>query len=517
MTEGRNDFKTFLSSLAMIVLVCVFPFFVTNNYHNITISKFFFFNIASAFFLAVCVIARIMSSKNSLSSGIDKAIKNLSFTDCCMLMLLFVCIFSCLGCSDRSGAFSGEYGRRMGLVTMLGMGMAYFLMAKFYRIRNREFIIFGISVAVMCAFGCAQFMGNDPLGMLSTVASYQRKFFIAFIGNVDVYAGYLCIGVPFAMCMAVLSDKLIANIFWTVISGFGFIGFYTSNSDGAVLGFVASIAILFLISCKNARAFRNFWIVCAVFFFATAAFKGMYIKEYTYCRYVESLIFRPMHLDVYLPGLIISVVLAVLTSFLKPGRKLLKKFRIAAAIAMAIGGVGVLGAFIYFSFINTEADIGNLANYLRFNDRWGSWRGIAWKKMFEAYMDFPLAKKLIGSGEDTIELVLRTKFGTSVIEGADANYDSAHCEPFQYLITIGFWGFLSYISAVASSVYSCLKSDSIIKKALMMSVLGYFIQSTVSITQPISTPLMFVFIGLTQSASQSFTCDKTNDVIKEDT
>ena len=130
----------------------------------------------------------------------------------CMYLLGFVVIFSTISSDYVEAAITGKAGRYMGLIIWLAFIMAYVFISKFYYLRERELRMFAISFMVMCIFGAIQFVGYDPFYMFAGTGEGAKKTFIGFIGNINVYGGYLCFGVPLAAYLFCFEKRKVFQI-----------------------------------------------------------------------------------------------------------------------------------------------------------------------------------------------------------------------------------------------------------------------------------------------------------------
>ena len=99
--------------------------------------------------------------------------------------------------------------------------------------------------------------------------------------------------------------------------------------------------------------------------------------------------------------------------------------------------------------------------------------------------------------------MLKETYGSSIKTTVGQYFDNAHNEPFQYLVTLGIFGVSSYLASLGTAVKSGIKSDAQLNKAAAVCVCVYFVQSLVALNQPITTPLLFIFLGLTRSRSEN--------------
>lgn len=485
-----------IAAVGVFILLCIFPLFMTDGYHNITISKYHFFCISAICFTLLSVVSYYTGS------GYKRNIKEQkNTTDICMLIFMIACIASWLFSSHRIEAFSGSAGRHMGLVLMLLMIMAYFFVSRAYIISYREIALFGISIIIICAFAVIQYIGFDPFNLLADILKKQRKSFIAFSGNINVFASYLCISVPLFMYLFCTEIKKKRLILYTCTLVFGFFGIITSNSDSGILGLAAAFFIIFLLCCKDSKMFSKFWLLVSICASSFLLFSLLRIIFKSKVRRAETL-----YVFLLKPWLCAAVILISLTLFLiirkfPISEKALKIIRISVIVLTVLIIISFIAAIVYFTFFNTKKSLGKLSHYLRFNNKWGSERGKLWRKLAHAYAEFPILKKIFGAGEDTVALVLKETYGSSIKTTVGQYFDNAHNEPFQYLVTLGIFGVSSYLASLGTAVKSGIKSDAQLNKAAAVCVCVYFVQSLVALNQPITTPLLFIFLGLTRSRS----------------
>lgn len=476
----------------VVLLLCLFPFFITDTYQNLTITKFCFFVGVSALYTVICFIKNAFHyKKETYVRLIDKSKKS----DAVIGLLMMVVFFSTIASEYSKAALTGNIGRYMGLIIWVAFGLAYFFISKFYLLREKEFRRFAIATSVMCLYGMLQFMGFDPFYMFSGVDYTTTKTFIAFIGNINVYAGYLCLAVPLFLYMFCLSSK---PVFWGVAAFIGFFGMFTSNSDCAFLGIFVAFLVLFYLLPNEKKYLIRFFTLLAITCLSSVAFKLIYLIFEDKARHLAFLTKLCADFRFSLPILAALIILIFILNKVTLSEKLIKTSKILLSVMLAMAFLCVVAAIIWFTYVDPERDLGALTGYLRFNNRWGSDRGYIWKTCVKMFSEFPLHKKLIGLGPDTLVIELQRYYREDMFYTMFFYYDNAHNELLQYLTTIGLWGTLLYLALVFLSVRSCLKSSSNIKRALILPIAAYFIQSIANIHQPISTPLFFVMLALSQ-------------------
>ncbi len=498
--KGKSkDISGFFGNLAAFTILCVYPLFILNGYHNITAAKQIFFSLSAAIFSFLCLFFHYLTCSNEKLTTVPK----LSPADISMLLFLFVAIFSCISSEWKLAALSGVSARKVGFITTAAMVMGYFVISKFYRIRRIEFFLLGLVVVFMCVFSIAQYVGFDPLGFLSTVAQKFKRIFIGFSGNVNMYAALLTLFIPLFMTLFCFEEKISLSIAWFIFALTAMCGMLASNSDGAIVGIGVAFAVLLGVCFKSKKALVRCFIMFDALFLSFLIFKILRIIFESKAREANVSYLVLLNPKLFVPGLVFFTLLAVAAGLINISEENLLKIRKIYVIGVLCVAALAAFAFFYFSVINKDVEIGKIAKYFRFNDNWGSKRGYAWKKAIRLYRQAPLTKKLIGYGEDTVALAFYSTYGKKTFNDIGLIFDNVHNYFLQFLITMGAWGLVTYTASLVYSLKSSFRESSYIKIAVAVAICAYIAQSTVNITQPISTPMFFIFLGLSQSKVKS--------------
>lgn len=486
------------ASIGVFVLLAIFPIILTKKYFNITATRYLVFTLTSVVFFTVCGLLKI----NSLD--VPPKIGKSSFTafsaaDISFALFFLVSIFSSVSSPyGIAHTFSGDGGRRMGLLMTAAMFFAYIFISRFYRLREYEFIFFGAVGAFASVFGLLQFIGLDPLGLLEGLSELDSVRFISFMGNINIYSSYLCIVLPLAMYMFCFSKKKSNMIFWLFVTSTAFIGLMTSISDSGYLGLAVALVFLAVLTAKEKKTFQRFFAVLITLFISAGIFDIVW-KIFGNPEHPNSvpneIISNPW---VIATGSVVSAIFIIVLNSFDFSEKFcrgVRKFIIIAAVATVALCIGLI---IWFTYFDATADIGKLSNYLRLSPNWGNGRGYAWTKLFEIFKERPLYQKLIGTGPETFGYEMVSRYNSEMYELFDFHFDNAHNDVLQYLITVGLLGVLAYVMLVVFSAKKCIKSENTLSRAMLLPIVAFFAQSLVNITQPITTPLFFVFLAFSQ-------------------
>lgn len=494
-----NKIKAFTAEKAALIgvfaLLAIYPIITTDKYFNITATRYIFFTLTASVFLAVCLILKIITSE--IPKQFSKP--DLSTADVSFLLFVIVAVFSSV--SSPYGialTMSGAGGRRMGLLMIIAMFFAYIFVSRFYRIREYEFIFFGVIGAFSALFGMLQFNGLDPLGFLEGLSELDSVRFISFMGNINIYSSYLCLVLPLAMYMFCFAEKKFNSVLWLFVSSASFIGIMISISDSGYLGIGAAMVVLAILTAKEKKTFQRFFVLIIALLISAGIFSLVW-KTFGNPEHPNSvpneIIAHPLVIAV---GSILSSLAIIVLKLFNFSEKFYKRIRVFIIVVTAAVITVCVGLIIWFTWIDPEAELGRFSNYLRFSYTWGNGRRYAWTKLLEIFKELPLHQKLIGTGPETFGYEMVSRYKDEMYELFGFHYDNAHNDVLQYLITMGLWGMLSYIMLVASAVKSCIKAKNTISRAMLLPIVAFFMQSLVNITQPMTTPLFFVFLAFSQ-------------------
>lgn len=483
--------------IGVALLLCVYPFVFSRGYRDITYTRFMFFCVVSIVIFAICAIKRL-SATSSVKGSIKKYFLSLTSADKAF-WCFFAATFLSFALSEyKFAALLGDLGRYMGFLLFFSAFLMYLWVSRFYRLTERMMRFFCIVCIVISIFTLLQFKGVDLFGLIKSVPFEKRRNFLSPFGNINVFASFLSVATPFTMymfCFAQKENKK-AVFFYGAVCAANFISLLTSNSDSIYVMFAAVLVVLFILSCKKSESFIRFFLLYAIFFGATILFAVIhYIVQGN--RNTSSL--TKAYITSILPyaGALISLVLYQLLSKKNPAESTLKKIRIVTVISVIICILAVAVCLVYFTKFDTATDLGILNHYLRFNDLWGTDRGYLWTRLMSIFSGASLKEKLFGFGEETVSVVMIKNYLTEMRSQLGYLFDNAHNEFLHYLITTGLFGLGSYIAILFNAIMLYRKQQtSLLQKALILSVIGYGIQSFFNIIQPIATPFIFITVAL---------------------
>lgn len=493
--------KKIISFYAVLILA-VFPVFITNMYYNCLRDKYYFFFYSTAALAGVILFLYLAG----LAMGAFRKVRlrdifgRLTVTDILVLVFLGAVSVSTLLSEWKYESFWGNMGRLQGMFFYILIVLSYFIVTRGYKFRKWHFIVF-LSVGIIInLWGFADYFGIDPLGWRADANDYQGMLiFSSTIGNVNTYTAVAAFYFGMSAYLAAKLDRPALAYASFFVSCLGLIG---GQSDNAVLAVGSVMAILPFVIFENRKGILRYLILLSVFF-ASLSLTGILTPLWTAAPVLPD----------YMWGVLITAAnkltryciiaacafaaLSALFSFLwrKKTEKKSKIFRIIWGVVCAAVLCALLYAFIDANSGKHEELWAPYANIFVFSDAWGTNRGFAWKHSFEFIRDFSFIKKLFGSGPETFAIFMAKNFYYEMLEFMDAVFDSPHSEPLQILFTTGIIGFAAYYGAFVTAAVRGLKKGKW-AGACVFAFIAFLFASIINISVPITTPLLFLFAEL---------------------
>ena len=481
--------------LLVILLLCVHPlYFNSERYIRLTWHKFVFFAIcmgAVLLFVAIIWITRMARSPRLLPQD------RLYITDWAILGFAAVTLLSAIlspykGVTDVWGGYPERHD---GAVTQLLYVAAFFIVSRWYKPRERDFTLFGISAALVALIGILQFYGMDFLKLWPNemekyrVDNFYEIFFRSTLGNVNIVSSYVCVAILLCGFLFV-KMKSKWRFLWLAGSALNFWLMDLADADSGRVGLLAAmvLAIPFIVETRKALG-------------RTLILASTWAAAYSLQMLFYDIIIRQAKTaGSLLPYFAAFAALLAAGVFLTRWGKerdtganakwRLGVILIAACLAAGIAGVEILG--------RQDPDSGNtniiyeLREILHGNirDDFGTYRVYIWRNALEAYPDNPI----IGTGPDTFYYAFLEEAHGFVGE----KYENAHNEYVQILICQGIIGLGCYLFFIAGLYLKSIPKA--FKNPLLMAVLaaftGYIIQAFFNLSLPIVTPMLWVFAGM---------------------
>ena len=502
----QDNVALIMAAFTLIVL-CVLPLVFHDFYFDILETKYQFYSV-------VAIAALVIMGGYGLASGkmlewfskfnFQTWRKSMSVGDWAMVVFWFTNVISWILCKDwRWEAFWGTSGRYNGVFLMTIYMMTYFLVTRFYRLKQWYLDAFLAVGVFVCVFGITDYFQMDILGFKVNMMDTQKSIYTSTFGNINTYTIYVAALLAISMILFT-QEKNQKRMFWyygnMILTSFALI---MGSSDNAYLSLAAIFGLAPLWLFQTKTGLRRYVISLATFFTVILCINGIN-KAYAASVLGIDSAFNLIAGTKFLPVLVVLLwVIAVVLIFMnrKPQALMNRTTddsmnKIAVYIWIGVIAVVCLAVLfvLYDANLGGHADkYGALSSYVVFNDEWGTQRGYVWKRAMEIYTKkLNLLQKIFGYGPDTFALIMQYYYPGEMQNGRMVIFDSAHNEYLHYLVTIGFVGMASYLVFMVSSIVAMAKKikEQPIVAAVMMAVLAYAIQAVVNINLPIAMPII---------------------------
>lgn len=456
----------------------VFPLFVTNFYFNIQKSKSLFF--IAATLIAAALILLVGGYKELFRKpAMEKEERRLHLL---FVVFLLSQILSFVFSPYKDEAFWGEQGRYYGLLIHICFFPAFLIFSRFLEKPSQALIPFAVSAAFVLGLGVVNHLGFDPFGFYVGIQEKERQAYISTLGHINIFSSFVSMVLPLgivAFCSTAGKRHYVSGAFVLL----GWLALFAADSDS---GFMAA-GFLFLILlycylddgrklCCLLQCLMGLWLA-GLLFWALRIYGGSQVFELSS---LPLLFTKPA---IFLKGAagngILLLICAKNQQRLRPSA-LLRKIRIGYAL--------VTSALILAALVFLLSSI---------QDPSWNYRGYIWKRSLFLW------KKsgpwwLTGFGPGTFRQVFKLFLEWESQQIFHYVYDNAHNEVLQYLVTSGLLGAVSWLSLMIYSMRVSLRRfrDNPWLLALGSSLVCYFVQSFVNVNQPVTSPLIYLLIGM---------------------
>ena len=461
--------------IGAVSAVCV-PLYMRNHYFSLIEAK------AALYVYSVMPAVIIWIAVNAVEDIRDKDANRLLRTmkDPAVLLPVLVgiwALFSALLSDDISLSMWGTVGWCVGGLMTAVLTLSTIIISKDLQF-HQNMVIPVIAVSVLnCIIATVQSAGIDVFGLLEGIEGTFRYTYMGTIGQKNSFAGYLCLTLPLFWGFFMACKGRVSLLLYGIAAFAGFLGIISSESDSVYAGI--GICVMFILPfvfaseqhMKRGSILMFMYGCCLLIIRCLPIYtvKAARIKEIS-----KKLLQRPVAAGICIAGVVLYFA----------GWKLIgeKESKRNKAILMAIEIIMIAG--ICVAVYRTAG---------KFNDDWGTRRGLIWRIGWEQFRDFPLRQKITGIGPEMLMLVygpIRRKLSRNVV--------TAHSEPLQVLLSQGivglalylvFWGYLVYLFFKKKL---CRKNEAV----FFFPLAAYWGQSLFCTVYPITAVLFSVTAGM---------------------
>lgn len=499
----------------LLIMFCIYPLYMEEGYANIgEVKNHFFLCVSFAAFLllaltAVCCLTvkmkEVIWHKRAYLIDWEKV----SITDLFVLLYATEVFLSYVFTDYRQEALWGTEGWYIGCIPLILLCGLYFLLSRFWNGNSK--ILYG----AMAVSGIVFVLGIcNRFSFYPIVAGSSQPDFIATLGNINWYCGYLSVIAPVGICQFVLEKETEKRsgkesfkrwIFgiYTVIA---FMAGFSQGSSSIFLWFGALFFALLWIAAENRKWVQN-WCLLVVLWGASAqlvrilrhVFWGRYNYDTdTLCGYLTD---SSVTLWIVFAGLVVYYICVQKNKKISSEKE--KELKTAVRKWAAVFAFVLLGIWLLLSVVNTKWGLSVLKEnaFFLFNKDWGNGRGTALFAGVKIFEELPFWHKLLGAGPDCFSkyayaipetaALLRESFGS-------ARLTNAHCELLTGLVNTGILGTCFFVGIFVSFVMKSMKKG---KHDGIVSIFGvcafcYLIHNMVSFAQVLNLPFVFLLLGM---------------------
>ena len=470
-------------------------------------------------------------------------------------LFLIVVILS-TACSEwKYEAFWGNMGRWQGCFLWIWYIIAYSLISRLYKPKHWHMDLFIAAGLAVCVWGILDCFWKSPLGwqVIHEHGSEKAFDFSSSFGNVNVLTAGEGMYLLAASAMFIGAEPAAEGkkglyqfrlVLYYITACAAFMGLVCGCSDNALISVAAAICFLPFFAFRSMKGIVRYAGLLAGYFFTMLLTGWIGHREgqrvvirWKWGQLLEISMEHPQWVrTLFIVSLLLfGVLLAVWMILHKKENSTASSkaltgedisWKYAKPLRIIWAGLGILAACVLI-WIFYDANHGGhpelYAPYrgiLIFDNAWGTHRGYNWRLLFKYFREFPLYKKLIGSGPETYGIYTHVYDHYQMLEMFDETYDSPHNEWLQYLFTTGILGFIGYYGLVKCALWngfgigrkkasadaesSAVKAGSgaseaavpLIGVAFAYALQVYTLQSFVNISIPVIVPLVVLSIGV---------------------
>ena len=501
-----------------VILLAVFPLYYHNYYFDILPAKYKFYYCA-VIAMAICLIAALLIFNRK-----DVSVRGIRLTvpDVCMLLLIIIIAISTLQSDYKYESLWGNEARYNGLFLWFMYGLSYVMITGFLKVKNSLMDWFLAAGLLVCLFGITDYFGMDLLHFKVNVRASQKNIFTSTFGNINVYTAYVGMVSAVAVTLYATARTKGRTICYFVVMVISFLAMIMGRSDNGYLAMGVIFAVLPFYLFTTRTGIKRYFVSIASLLTAVWA---IHIADQIWPDRVMGLdsLFGMMSrskLLIYGVGVLwILIAVFYAADYYRRDKKkdldqekLGKMPRYLWGAFLGLCLAVVLGVLYDANIAGNGSRYEKFAEYLIFNDQWGTDRGFVWKLCISHFKDFSFMRKLFGFGPDTFGILTSTYDMNLMMDYNGVFFDSAHNEYLHYLITIGLLGTAAYVTLLGTSAWRIMRKagDNPYAAAAVFAVLAYAAQAAVNIAQPIITPFMFTLLMIGLAACNQ----KEKDLIK---
>ena len=510
-----------------MVMAVIYPFYAPGGYTRIGEVKYAFFRNASLTALAAAGIVILLSVLVCRDrEWIVNHYRQMSATDWFAYGYGLVVMISYLCSSYKETALWGAEGWYMGVMSQLIFVLLYFCFSRYFcppltTICGTDggMVRKGLGIWLVAAAGVFLLGICNRYSLYPIAMEGQTETFISTLGNINWFCGYWSVTAPLGIVLYWCSEKGAGRIWTGVYSLSAMLSGITQGSNSAYLVFLVLCISLFVLSLQGNQKLYRFLELCMIFTAACQTGRFLqYVPGLTYNYWgseadagsgiTRELLTGNAPVGIFL---ILLSVYTLLRALDKRGMFRIERHRrlwilAAAAAVMAIflvTGLRLLESRVIY-FREVPGTVGQKGHReLAVQEDWGNGRGATWTCGVDACRGMDPLHKAVGVGPDCFADYIYDV--PELAERMADNFGSmrltnAHNEWLTVLVNTGFLGLLCYAGIFLTAFVRYLQKaeEQPLLYVFAVTLLAYTVHNMVSFQQVLSTPYLFIALGIAE-------------------
>lgn len=488
----------------VLFLLGIYPLLFRNGYTDILDFKsscFLFVNIITYGMLGILGLTWILLNFKTLRSY-KINFKAFSWTDWFVLGFGLALTLSWLFSDEIAESFWGTSGRQFGYLALILCVLSYFVISRY--LKFSQGILWTLLTCGMLVFAVAilNFFQIDILGMYSS--GWQNGGFLSTLGNVNSLACYSSIILPIGMVLFCVCKTKLSSWIYGVFCVLGFIAMVASSSDSIFASVAMSFLVLFWFIGESATDVKKYLLLIVLFVLSiqlTTMLHHIIINQDDIVTGLAKMISFERKMLLIIPFIVLLYAGYLFCEKKGTEKQVLHKVKIVFfAVVGFVAVIGIIGiTIINIKYERAEAleKFGDIAVYIYFNELWGNCRGTNWIYSIQMFREFDIKHRLFGEGPASFVFALRNCFDGDVYS-FDKRIIDAHNEFFQFLITTGIFGVISYFGIYITCIVRSIKvyKSNQFQAAVIVCLVSYLVQGMINNPHIYTTPIIFLIIAI---------------------
>ncbi|MDR0491336.1 MAG: hypothetical protein LBH28_08865, partial [Oscillospiraceae bacterium] len=267
MSAKAEKWQDRVSEAVVILLMCVQPLYLNAaRYIRLTWHKYVFFAVCVCCVLLAVLIIWVyrLSRKPRLAPR-----GRLFVADWAILAFAAVTLLSALFSpfKGETNVWSGLPERYDGAITQLMYVAIFFIISRWYKPRERDFVFFGISAILIALIGVFQFYGMDFFKLWPNhlperyVENFYQIPFRSTLGNIDIVSTYVCIAVLLCGFLYVRGTSSKGRFVFLAGSALCFWLMDLADANSGRIGLLAAAVLSLPFIIENRRTLGRFFVL----------------------------------------------------------------------------------------------------------------------------------------------------------------------------------------------------------------------------------------------------------------